>query len=149
MKGVGMLGPVDYVVVGFKGSNFDGSVLDELSKAVKDNIIRVIDLVFVMKDKDGNLIEGEFEDQSDDLKATFGDLSMEGDTPLFTDSDMAKIGEQMKNDTAAGILVVEHVWAKGIKQALMDAGGFLIADGRIHSDNVEAAVKELETTSNK
>lgn len=144
-----MLGPIDYIVIGFEGNNFDGSIMDELSKAVKNNTIRVLDLVFIMKDEEGAVTEGEFEDQSDDLRATFGDFRYDDATPLLTDDDIQMIGEQMKNGTAAGVLIIEHVWAKGLKQALLDAGGFLIADGRIHPDKAEAAVKELETASNR
>jgi hypothetical protein len=142
-----MIGPVDYVVLGFKGNNFDGSIMEELTSAVKKNIIRVLDLVFIMKDKDGTIAETEYIDQSEDLKATFGDFQLEDDTPLLTDSDIEKIGSEMENDTAAGILVVEHLWAKGLKKAIGDAGGFLIDDGRIHPEAVEAAIKELELTA--
>ena len=62
----------------------------------------------------------------------------------MSDSDIEKIGEDMDNETAAGVLVVEQLWAKGLKQALMDADGFLIADGRIHPEAVEAAMAELQ-----
>lgn len=138
-----MLGPVDYVVLGFKGNNFDGSVMKELSAAVNSNVIRVLDLVFIMKDKDGKVIEGEFEDQSEDLKQTFGDFSRADDMPILSDSDVDKIAQHMDKNTAAGVLVVEHLWAKGLKQALIDAGGFLVADGRVHPEAMEAAMSEL------
>lgn len=144
-----MLGPIDYIVIGFEGNNFDGSIMDELSKAVKNNTIRVLDLVFVMKDEKGNVTEGEFEDQSEDLKATFGDFNYDDSAPLLTDDDIKKISGQMDDNTAAGILIVEHIWAKSLKQALVDAGGFLVADGRIHPEKVEAAVKELQTAGSK
>ena len=139
-----MMGPVDYVIIGFSGNNFDGSMLDEITKASKKGIIRVLDLLFIIKDKQGDVVEGEYADQTDALKETFGDFAYEEDTPLLTDGDIAKIGEQMENDTAAGILVFEHLWAKGLKKAIIDAGGFLIADGRIHPEKVEAALEELE-----
>lgn len=140
-----MLGPVDYVVVGFKGNNFDGSILDELTKAAKNKTIRIIDLLFVMKDKDGEVIEGEFSQQSDELKKTFGELEFNDDMPLLTVEDVEKIGKKMENDTAAGILVIEHLWAKGLKKALIDAGGFLIDDGRIHDDKLLAALEDIKT----
>jgi hypothetical protein len=141
-----MMGPVDYVVIGFNGSNFDGSILDRVVDATEKNIIRVIDLVFIIKDKDGTLIEGEYADQSDELKETFGAFSLEEDMPLLSDDDISKIGEQMKNDSAAGVLVIEHLWARELKQAIADAGGYLIADGRIHPEAVEEAMKELQTS---
>jgi hypothetical protein len=140
-----MLGPVDYVVVGFKGNSFDGSIIKELSKAVKKNTIRVIDLLFIIKDKDGNITAGEFEDQSDDLQKAFGEVKEKDDMPILAEDDIEKIGSDMKKDTAAGVLVIEHLWAKGLKKAIIDAGGFLLADGRIHPDSVAYAVKELQT----
>jgi hypothetical protein len=139
-----MLGPIDYIVVGFKGNNFDGSIVDELAKAVKSGVIRVVDLVFVMKDAKGEVLVGELEDQPKEFKDAFGDLSITSDMPLFTESDINTIAENMKNDTAAGVLIIEQLWAKGLKKALLDAGGMLLAEGRIHPDNVEAAVKDLE-----
>lgn len=141
-----MLGPVDYVVVGFEGNNFDGSVLAELKKAAQNGIIRVLDLVFIMKEADGSVVVGEFSDQSDELKASFGGLDIGDDTPLLTENDIAALGEDMEPNTAAGAVIIEHLWAKGLKQALIDAGGYLLADGRIHPDDVEADLAELNET---
>jgi hypothetical protein len=142
-----MLGPIDYVVVGFKGNNFDGSVVSELSNAVRQGIIRVIDLVFIMKDENDNVLAGEYEDQPAEIKDVFDDIEYKGEMPLFTESDIAKVAQNMPNDTAAGVLVIEHLWAKGLKKALIDAGGTLIADGRIHPDAVAAAVEDLDKES--
>ena len=142
-----MLGPVDYVVLGFAGSKFDGSIMHELTAASSKGIIRVLDMIFIIKDKGGNVVEGEYADQSDDLKQSFGDFTMETGTPLLTHHDIAKIGEQMEPGTAAGVLIIEHVWARNLKQAIADAGGFLVGDGRIHPEKVEAAVEDLQQTA--
>ena len=139
-----MLGPIDYIAVSFAGNHFDGSIVDELGKAVENGTIRVIDLVFIVKDKDGAVAAGEFEDQSDDIKNALAKLGVGNDMPLFAESDIEKIAADMEPDTAAGVLVIEHLWAKGLKQALIDAEGTLIAEGRIHPDNVAAALEELE-----
>lgn len=140
-----MYGPVDYVVVGFKGNHFDGSIVDELSKAVDSGVIRVIDLLFIMKDADGTVAGGEYADQSEDIQASFKKLGFDTATPLFTDSDMDKVAASMDNDTAAGVLVIEHLWAKGLKAAILAADGFLIDDGRIHPELIAAAIEELES----
>jgi hypothetical protein len=144
-----MLGPVDYIVVGFNGNRFDGSALKEITSAVDKGIIRVIDLLFVIKDKDGNVVDGEYEDQSKEVQDMLTDIRYIANDgmPLMTEADIANIGEQMPNETGAGVLVLEHLWAKGLKKALMDAGGFLVADGRIHPEAIETAMKELETTA--
>jgi hypothetical protein len=144
-----MLGPIDYVVLGFDGNNFDGSIMKELGKAAENDTIRVLDIVFVMKDKEGNIIEGEYEDQSLDLQESFGSFKVEPDMPLLTEHDIAKIGEQLKPDTSAGVLIIEHLWARNLKRAIIDAGGFLIDNGRIHPEAAEAAVNELQQTVTK
>lgn len=139
-----MLGPIDYIAVGFKGNNFDGSVLEELTKAAESGAIRVVDLLFIIKDSDGNVSMAEVEDQHPELKEVAKLIGHTGDLPLLTEDDVEKMGAKMDNDTAAGLLVIEHLWAKGLKKALLDAGAILIDEGRIHPDAVSAAVEELE-----
>lgn len=139
------MGPVDYVVLGFRGNSFDGSIMEELVKATKHGTIRVLDLLFIMKDTDGKVVDMEYEDQSEEFRAAFGEFEREDDLPLLAESDIEKIANDMENDTAAGVLVIEQLWAKGLKKALLDAGGFLIADGRIHPEAVETALAEMET----
>ncbi len=136
-----MLGPIDYVVVGFTENKFDGSILSELSKAIDSGVIRLVDLVFVMKDANGKVLGAEIEGQPKEIQDA---LNFKGDLPLLTEKDVEKIGADLDNNTSAGVLVIEHLWAKGLKKALIDAGGVLIADGRIHSDVVTAAVEDLE-----
>lgn len=139
-----MTGPIDYIILGFQGNNFDGSILRELESAAQDNIVRVLDLVFVIKDAQGNVIEGEYEDQSPELKEMFGNFAVDTDSPLLTDDDIARIGEQMPTETAAAVLIIEHVWAINLKQAIAAAGGFVVGDGRIHPERIQAAMQELE-----
>ena len=139
-----MLGPIDYIVVGFKGNNFDGSVLSELTKAVESGAIRVVDLLFILKDADGAVAMAEIEDQHDDLKEVARIIGHDGDLPLLTEDDVQKLGEKMENDTSAGVLVIEQLWAKGLKKALLDLGAELIEEGRIHPDKASAAVEEIE-----
>ena len=138
-----MLGPVDYIVVGFKGNNFDGSVLEELSIATQKGTIRVIDLLFIMKDADGNVMGGELNDQPAELKEAFASFGIEAGHELITEEDIKKIGMAMENNTAAGVLVIEQLWAKGLKAALIDAGGELLDEGRIHPEKIASALKEL------
>lgn len=58
-----------------------------------------------------------------------------------------KIGDMMDNDTSAGVLAIEQLWAKGLKQALLDKRAILIDEGRLHPDNVEAVMEELAVTA--
>ena len=139
-----MLGPIDYIAVGFKGNNFDGSILSELEKAVKSGAIRVVDLLFVIKDSDGEVTMAEIEDQHKELQDVAKAIGHEGDMPLLTEDDVQKLGKSLDKDTSAGILVIEQLWAKGLKKALLKNHAILLDEGRIHPDIVEAAVKEVK-----
>jgi hypothetical protein len=139
-----MLGPIDYIVVGFKGNNFDGSILSELAKAVNSGVIRVVDLLFIIKDADGQIEMAEVQDQHEELKQVAKLLGHKDDLPLLTEDDVKVIGNKMENDTSAGVLVIEQLWAKGLKKALMDKDAVLLDEGRLHPDKVEDAVKDIK-----
>jgi hypothetical protein len=137
-----MLGPIDYIVVGFKGNNFDGSVLRELGKAVDSGVIRVIDILLIVKDKDGTVVLAELQDQADDLKELAGVLGNDGSIPMLTEDDANKLAAKMESDTSAGVLVIEQLWAKGLKKALLDKGAVLLEEGRLHPEKAEAAYED-------
>jgi hypothetical protein len=141
-----MLGPIDYIAVSFKGNNFDGSILEALSKAAKNGTIRIVDLLFVIKDEDGAITMAEVEDQHDELKEVAKILGHKGDMPMLSEDDVEKIGKLMENNTSAGILVIEQLWAKDLKKALIDANAELLDEGRIHPEKAEEAVKEIKHT---
>ncbi|MCB9817006.1 hypothetical protein H6795_00515 [Candidatus Nomurabacteria bacterium] len=134
-----MRGPIDYLVVGFEGNKFDGSVLEALSDAIDKNIIRVIALGFVQKDTDGTLTQLNVTDSGDEVIASFSQKYVT-DGSAITQDDIDEVGDILEPDTAAGLLVLEHVWALPLKKALIDANGYLIAEGRIHPE----AQTELE-----
>jgi hypothetical protein len=139
-----MLGPIDFIAVGFKGNNFDGSILEALTKASDSGAIRVVDLVFVIKDAKGNVTMAEIEDQHAELKAVAKQLGHKGDMPLLTEDDVNSLGDSMDYNTSAGILVIEQLWAKGLKKALIDANAELLDEGRIHTDKISDAVEEIK-----
>lgn len=137
-----MRGPIDYVAVGFVGNNFDGSILTELGKAVDSGAIRVVDLVFITKDADGVVTATELEDQSDELKNVVSLFKIDEDAPLLSGDDVDVMAELLENNCSAGVLVIEHLWAKGLKAAILQAGGILLAEGRIRAEDVEAVENE-------
>lgn len=139
-----MLGPIDYIAVGFKGNDFDGSILRSLSKAVEDGVIRVVDLLFVIKDENGEVAMAAVEDQDEELQEVASSLGLNDDMPLLTEDDIDQIGDTMENNTSAGVLVIEQLWAKDLKRALQEHDAFVIEEGRIHPEVAEAAAEELK-----
>jgi hypothetical protein len=144
-----LLGPIDYIAVGFIGNNFKGDILKELQKSIDSKIIRLVDLTFIIKDSTGDVAIAEIEDQHEDIKQVAEMIGFDDETPLMTENDLKKLGASMENNTSAGVLVIEHLWAKNLKKAILDADGFLLAEGRIHPDAVSEAVKELKTVEVK
>lgn len=134
-----MRGPIDFIIVEFKNAKFKGEILKALEKATNDGTIAVLDLALVAKDKDGNVAAVEL-DQIDDEVITEFAKAKGLKSGMVGDDDIAEVASLLENDTAAGLLVIEHLWAKDLKKAIINAGGTLMAEGRIHPD----AAAELE-----
>lgn len=136
-----MRGPIDYIVVAFEGNNFSGRILEELDKVSQDGIISVLDLAIIIRDKHGKVAAAEITDG--EMADLANDLSVE--KGLIDDKDVQEIGELLDDNSAAGLLVVEHLWARPLKQAIVDANGTLVGEGRIHPE----ASKELDKKGGK
>lgn len=126
-------GPIDFIVVGFKGNKFDGSILRELGDAVNKGLIKLIGLSVIGKDSNGDITTLDVSEINDEsIKELTSSALMDKD--IIEQDDINEVSELLENNTAAGLLIIEHVWAKPLKQAITNAKGYLIADGRIHPD---------------
>ena len=141
MSETDVLGPVDYLVVEFPAdkANFSGEVADELTALVDRDLIRILDLVLIRKDFDGSV---EAEELADVDKANVGELArLEGDLAmLLAEEDVEAIGAQLEPGSIAGVLVWENSWAGPFGAAVQRAGGQMIANGRIPTQALLAAV---------
>ncbi len=137
------LGPLEYIVIGFEGNNFDGSIAREIEKVVEQKIIRLVDVVFVGKDADGNALVIELDNKDDPRFASFAPLLADR-MGLFTPEDLATIASLLPPDTAGVALLFEHRWAESIKDAMQAAGGFLVTRTVVPPEVLEEVVAELE-----
>ena len=131
-----MRGPIDYIIVGFTINNFTGEILKELETAVKNNTIAVLALAIISRDNEGNVATLKVTDE--EAMKFIADFNL--DEKLISEEDIAEVGELLEDNTSAGLLIIEHLWAKGLKQAIHNANGVLLDEGRIHPD----ASKELD-----
>ena len=139
-------GPIDFVIIRFpaKTAIFTGELLEELSRLVEAGTIRIIDAIVMVKDDDGTVDAFEVSD-FDELN-TLETLAGEFAEFLAAD-DVAHLAEAIDPGTVAGVLVYENVWAAPFATAARRAGGELVADGRIHTQSIAAAIdaaRELE-----
>ena len=143
---VEQVGPIDYVIIEFPAgqSNFTGEMADELVKLVDAGTIRLIDAIVLVKDADGDVDALELSDLDDlgPLAALEADLA-----EFLAEEDVANLAAAMEPGSVAGVIVYENLWAAPFAAAARRAGGQLIADGRIHSQAIAAALEaeaELE-----
>jgi len=150
------IGPVQLIVLGFEHPNFHGEIIAELERLRESDTVRVIDALAVYKDAAGefevehlsNLSEEEAIELGSKVGALIG-LGIEGEegfeagaeagaedaaadgVQVFSDEDAWDVLEEIPNDSAAALVLIEHHWAVPLRDAVMRAGGFRIADGFI------------------
>jgi len=128
-----MRGPIDYIIVGFEGNKFDGSILKAIGDAIDKKIIDLVALALISKDKDGNVTTVDIANLGDSYAVEFATkYKTTGDA--VDQEDIDEMSDLLENNTSAGLLVIEQLWAKPLKKALLDANGVLVAEGRIHPD---------------
>lgn len=131
-----MRGPIDYIVVGFEGNKFDGSILDALGDAIDKGIIDLVALSLITKDKKGEVDEIDVAKIGDEYAVAFSE-KYKPSSKHVSKEDIDEVADLLKNNTSAGLLVIEQLWAKPLKKALLDANGVLVAEGRIHPEAAE------------
>jgi hypothetical protein len=155
------IGPVQLLAIGFgPGAKFEGKIMDELGKLERKDTIRILDLLFVHKDAEtGDLLALDY--QGEELGAIVGALlgfEFEGDEQPAGSTEEEKIeshafGLSQRNieelaaslepGSSAGFLLVEHVWARDLKRAIRQTGGFPLGEGFLTPEAVAAVAVEL------
>ena len=151
------IGPVQLIVLGFDHPEFHGEIKAELERLRESDTIRVIDALAAYKDANGDVevehLSNLTRDEAIELGTTIGaliglgadgeegfeagaaagaEIAAEGGVqPISNDPDAWDILEGIPNDSAAALILVEHQWAVGLRDAVMRAGGFRISDGFI------------------
>jgi hypothetical protein len=134
------LGPVDYLVVEFPGSKFNGEIAPTLVDLADRGIIRVLDLILIVKEEDGSFDAIELSD-IDDSEA--GDLRrIETQiAELLSEEDVVSLTAAIEPGSTAALLVYENKWAAPFAAAVRHSGGQLVANGRIPIQAIAAALE--------
>ena len=149
------IGPVQLIVLGFEHPDFRGEIVTELERLRESDTVRVIDALAVYKDAAGEIEVAHLSnltgDEAKELGATVGaliGLGIEGEEGMvagaaageaaaadgvhaFSDEEAWDVLEEIPNDSAAALLLIEHHWAVPLRDAIARAGGFRISDGFI------------------
>ena len=151
------IGPVQMVAIAFPAdATFEGAIMSELVRLQDEHAIRLLDLLFVRKNAEGDNLE-VVEHQGEELGAIVGALlgfEFEGEPPRvgegpsehvfgMSQQDLVELATGLKPGESAGFMLIEHVWARGLKRAIRDAGGVPIAEGFLTPETVGLVEPEL------
>lgn len=140
------LGPVEWMEISFPGSKFSPSIVQGLKKLVNSGTIRIIDLVVLHKDSNGDVTALELDGLEPDEAALFDDL--DGDVlGLLNEEDLAFAGEALAPGSGAALLVWEDLWVTAFGQAIQQAGGSLVAHDKVPDEVVAAALQAASVES--
>jgi len=139
---IDVVGPVDYLVVEFPAdrANFTGEIAEELAPLVERGLVRVLDFLILRKGADGAVEAVELNEISEaDVGAL---ISREADlATLLAGEDILAIGEALAPGSVAAVLVSENRWAGPFGAGVRRAGGQLVANGRIPTQAILAAIQ--------
>ncbi len=138
-----IMGPVDYLMIRFPGNKFTGKIAPELNDLEKKGIIRIIDLVMILKDANGKLMIVEAKNLEGEAGAAYRELAKRTDE-WFSEGDIEALAMSLANNTSAALLLFENVWAIKFKKALLEADAELIDMGRIPPETIQKAEKHLK-----
>jgi uncharacterized membrane protein len=155
-KGIDVaIGPVQLIVLGFSHPNFHGEIIAELERLRASDTVRVIDSLAVYKDANGEIEVEHLSNLSTDEAIELGSkvgaligLGIEGEegmeagalagaeagaegAQVFSDDEAWDVLDDIPNDSAAALILLEHHWAVPLRDAVASAGGFRISDGFI------------------
>jgi uncharacterized protein DUF6325 len=137
------LGPVDWIVVEFPGSKFNGEIAPALQELVQRGTVRVLDLLMLKKDEDGSLEAFELSDldpsEVGELRSYENELAM-----LLSEDDVTAVAAAIEPGSSAAVLVWENTWAAPFASAVRHSGGQLVASGRIPIQAMLAAIEADE-----
>ena len=149
------IGPVQLIVLGFQHPDFHGEIIAELERLRASDTVRVIDALAVYKDAEGEIevehLSNLSEAEAIELGSTVGALiglgiegeegmeagaaagaeAAEGGLGVFSEEEAWDVVDEIPNDSAAALILLEHHWAVPLRDAVVRAGGFRISDGFI------------------
>jgi hypothetical protein len=149
------IGPVQLLNIGFEpGANFEGRIADELARLESDRTIRVLDLLFIGRDPDSDefvVLEHQEESMGSIVGALLG-VRLEGQEEQehsfgFTQGEIEEMAAGLEPGGSAGLLLVEHVWARDLKRAVRDAGGRMLGESFLTPETVASVEPELAAMS--
>jgi uncharacterized membrane protein len=159
------IGPVQLIAIGFdREAKFEGKVIEELAKLESERTIRVLDLLFIARDTDSDdtvvLEHPDAADMGGIVGALLG-FQFEGAAEVesanggaedhhafgFSQDEIQQMAAGLGPGESAGILLIEHVWARDLRKAFRGVGGHILGEGFLTPETIRAVEPELAAIS--
>jgi Family of unknown function (DUF6325) len=139
------VGPIDFVLIEWRGRQPNGEAMPHLIDLVDRGLIRILDVAFIVKEEDGSVAGIELADLGDGAAelAVFAGAS----SGLISDEDVGEAAGALEPGTSAALLIFENTWAAPFVGAVRRSGGELVASGRIPAEDVLAALDAAEANA--
>jgi hypothetical protein len=135
------IGPVELVVLRFRGNDFTGEILPEIQRVVDAGVIRIVDILLAIRIGDDPVRVLEMVELKDEVLNRFEPVVAEV-AGLLNHDDARQLSADLGPDTSAAILLFEHAWATRIRDAVAAAGGEVILSERIPRAVIEELLAE-------
>jgi hypothetical protein len=133
------------LVIAFEDGKFDGRVLAELRRLRDHDVVRLLDLLFVAKDGDGEIVELEMSDLSGEEAAEYGALAAAlfgfgaQNGSLLDPAEVWFLADLIPAGTAAAVVLLDHRWAISLRDAVEAADGHDLVDTWVHPEDLVTA----------
>ena len=135
------VGPVQFIAVGFpEDATYEGRILAQIERIEVSGTLRVLDVLFVRIDPDTGELQ-TIDVQSEELRALAATRRLG-----VSRREIEGVGEELAPGQAAGMILVEHVWARDLAEAIESTGGGVLAQGLLGPAAMEEIVAELAST---
>jgi uncharacterized membrane protein len=165
-RAVESMGPIQMISLAFPGNRFRGEILPELERLKRERIVRIVDLLLVRKDPEGNVLVMTATDLDWEEAVSFGSYvgalagfaaaGPEGiergaiagaaemaDGHLFDQDDVFRVTQQLPPNMSAALILVEHLWSKPLLDAVDRAGGIELSNDWVRPEQVVSVARRL------
>ncbi|MDO9485595.1 MAG: DUF6325 family protein [Actinomycetota bacterium] len=133
------VGPVDVYVIGFPGNQFTGRIAPAILDLVASNTIRILDMLFVIKDANGVVSSIEMADLNAETGPAFMEIQI-AQPGALDQTDAEEISDDLPINSSALLVAFENRWAAKLVQAMQAADAIEIDHVRIPVHVVEAVI---------
>lgn len=135
------LGPVELIIFRFPGSEFTSGVASEINALVDSGLVRIIDMLFVMKDESGRSLVVSLDNMGGSVAALV-DASENDGEDLLSELDALRVVPYLAPNTSAALILFENVWARRVAEAVLEADGTVVLNQRIPRAVIDQMLNE-------